>query len=321
MNENERREEALNRKPWAVVHPLTAEDRVTVAAMRTMLEPHRGQLQGIGARQPFDEIMGRVPGADGVTYEADAAGGVPGWWCRPSNARPGQAILYLHGGWYNWGSARAYRNFVGQIATRAGAAAFAPDYRLAPEHPFPTAVIDAEASYRGLVEKGLRRIAIVGDSAGGGLGLVLLSLTKAKAAADGVAPVGAVVLSPVTDATLSGESWKRQATADLYFTRSQASALLQAYLGGHDPADPQASPLFGDLANLPPIRVHVGEDELLLDDSRRFVERAVAAGVDARVDVWQGMQHVFPNGVGQLGAAGTCLEAIGGFLADRLAGT
>jgi acetyl esterase/lipase len=245
-------------------------------------------------------------------------GGVPGWWCRPSNARPGQAILYLHGGWYNWGSALAYRNFVGQIAARAGAAAFVPDYRLAPEYPFPAAVIDAQASYRGLIEKGAR-IAVVGDSAGGGLGLVLLSLTK-QAAPDGVAPVGAVVLSPVTDATLAGESWEKKAAVDMYFTRAQAAALLEAYLGEHDPADPQASPLFGDLAKLPPLRVHVGEDELLLDDSRRFVARAVVAGVDARIDVWQGMQHVFPNGVGSLDAAAKSLDAIGAFLASRFAG-
>jgi epsilon-lactone hydrolase len=318
MNSSERSERAVDAAPWSAVHPLSAGDAATVAAMRKMIEPHRGQLQGTAARQPFDEIMERVPAAEGVTYEPDSVGGVPGWWGRPSNARPGQVILYLHGGWYNWGSARAYRNFVGQIAARAGAAAFVPDYRLAPEYPFPAAVADAQASYRGLIDKGAR-IAVVGDSAGGGLGLVLLSLTK-QAAPDGVAPVGAVVFSPVTDATLAGESWQTKTAADMYFTRSQAAALLQAYLCDHDPADPQASPLFGDLAKLPPVRVHVGEDELLLDDSRRFVARAVAAGVDARVDVWQGMQHVFPNGIGSLDAAAKSLDAIGAFLAGRLAG-
>ena len=309
MNERER---------YISVHPLSAKDAATVAAMRKIIEPHQGQLQGTAARQPFDEIMGRVPAADSVTYEADSVGGVPGWWCRPSNARQGQVILYLHGGWYNWGSARAYRNFVGHIAARAGAAAFVPDYRLAPEHPFPAAVVDAQASYRGLTDKGAR-IAVVGDSAGGGLGLVLLSLTK-QAVSDGVAPVGAVVLSPVTDATLASKSWEQNASADFYFTRAQAAALLQTYLGEHDPADPRASPLFGDLAKLPPVRVHVGEDELLLDDSRHFVARAVAAGVDATVDVWQGMQHVFPNGVGSLDAAAESLDAIGAFLVGRLAG-
>jgi epsilon-lactone hydrolase len=284
-----------------------------------MLAPHKGQLQGTGARKPFDEIMLHTPAPEGVAYEADTVGGVKGWWCRPSGARSGEAILYLHGGWYVWGTALAYRNLAGHIAARTVTAAFVPDYRLAPEHPFPAALLDAQASYHGLIERGVRRIAIVGDSAGGGLALALLSLTTAKAAADTVVPVAAVALSPVTDATLASPSWESRAATDLYFTRPQATALLDAYLVDHDRADPLASPLEGALAGLPPIRVHVGEDEMLLDDSLRYVARAVAAGVDARVDVWRGMQHVFPSGVGSLHAAARSLESIGAFLAERLA--
>jgi acetyl esterase/lipase len=201
---------------------------------------------------------------------------------------------------------------------RAGATAFVPDYRLAPEHPFPAAVVDAEATYRGLLEDGARSVAVVGDSAGGALVLVLLSLLRGT----GTAPVGAVALSPVTDLTLSGLSWEAHATTDLFFTRAQAEALIQAYLAGNDAKDPKASPLFAELSGLPPIRVHVGGDELLLDDSRRYVERAVATGVDARVDVWEGMQHVFQGGgIGTLGAAAESLDAIGAFLRERLGGT
>ncbi len=319
MNANDRREELSNAPAATFVHAVAAQDAAAVAAMRPVLEPHRGELQGTDARQPFDAIMERVAGAQGVTYEPGAVGGIPGGWVRPAAARDGQVLLYLHGGWFNWGSARAYRNFVGQVATRAGAAAFVPDYRLAPEHPFPAAVVDAQAAYRGLVESGARRVALVGDSAGGALALVLLSLTRGGAVS-GPAPVGGVLLSPVTDLTLAGESWSTRALADLYFTRAQATALIRAYLGGKSPSDPAASPIFGDFSGLPPIRVHVGGDEMLLDDSRRAVERAVAAGVDARLDVWEGMQHVFQNGVGALAAAAESLDAIGAFLAERLRG-
>jgi acetyl esterase/lipase len=129
-----------------------------------------------------------------------------------------------------------------------------------------------------------------------------------------------MLLSPVTDLTLGGESWETRAASDLYFTRAQATGLIQAYLGGANPSAPEASPLFGDLAGLPPLRVHVGGDEVLLDDSRRYIARAVAAGVDAQLHVWQGMQHVFQNGVGALAASVESLDAIGAFLAERLRG-
>ena len=157
------------------MHALTANDAATVAALRAVLEPHRGEPQGTAAREPFDTIMERVVAAEGLTYESGSVNGVSGGWVRPTDARSGEAMLYLHGGWFNWGSARAYRNFVGHLATRVGAAAFVPDDRLAPERPFPAAVVDAEAAYRGLVEGGAAKIAIVGDSAGGALALVLLS--------------------------------------------------------------------------------------------------------------------------------------------------
>jgi acetyl esterase/lipase len=132
------------------------------------------------------------------------------------------------------------------------------------------------------------------------------------------APVGAVALSPVTDLTLSGQSWKTRAAADPYFVESQARKLVGSYLNGADPTAPKASPLNGDLSGVPPVRVHVGEDEVLLDDSLRFVARAVEAGVDARVDVWQGMAHGFASGVGTLAAATQAVAAIGAFLAGRL---
>jgi epsilon-lactone hydrolase len=305
-------------KTWSTTHPLTAEDKVAMAALRSMVEPMKGKLQGTSARQPYDAIMEHVSALTDVTFEADTIGGIPGWWCRPNRAKSGRVILHLHGGWFNWGTARAYRNFVGHIAASAGANAFIPDYRLAPEHAFPAAVTDVKSCYDGLVERGFGRIALVGDSAGGTLTLVLLRLLTERTNVHGVDPVGAVAFSPVTDLTLSGQSWKTRAAADPYFVESQARELVRSYLSGADPKSPKASPLYGDLARLPPVRVHVGEDEVLLDDSLRFVARAVDAGVDATVDVWQGMPHGFASGVGTFAAASQALAAVGEFLAGRL---
>ena len=310
----------LSQEPisWSATHPTTAEDKVAMEALRTMVEPLKGKLQGTAARPPFDAIMEHVPAPEDVSFEADTVGGISGWWCRPGNAQSEQVILHLHGGWFNWGSAKAFRNLVGHIAASAGANAFIPDYGLAPEHVFPAAVRDVESCYDGLIERGFARIAVVGDSAGGALALILLRLVTARNTADGVIPVGAVALSPVTDLTLSGQTWKTRAVADPYFIESQARELIRSYLSGADPTAPQASPLYGDLAGLPPVRLHVGDDEVLLGDALRYVARAVDAGVDARVEVWQGMPHGFVSGVGKLVAANQALAAIGAFLARRL---
>ena len=289
---------------------------MAMARLRPIMAPNKGRLQGIAARGPFDQIIGHTIAPKDVTYDRDSLGGVSGSWARPVKAHTGLAILHLHGGWFNWGTAQAYRNLVGHIAAEAKAVAFIPDYRLAPEHPFPAAIEDAQAVYQELINRGTRKIAITGDSAGGNLALVLLSLAKAPTFS--VAPVGAAVMSPLTDLAFTGKSWETRAPADPYFTQSQAIGLVKAYLGNASATDPLASPLYGNLAGLPPVRVHVGDDEVLLDDSRRYVERAVASGVDAKLDVWEGMAHGFVGGIGEFTAANRSLEVIGAFLAERL---
>ncbi len=306
------------RAPWMSVHPLSESDSVASTALRAGVAAFKGKLAGTAARAPFDDVMERVAAPADVIFEADSVGGISGLWARPARSRKGAAIIHAHGGWFNLGSARAYKNFVGQIARSAGADAFIPEYRLAPEHRFPAAVTDVESCYRGLAAKGINRIAVTGDSAGGDLALVLLRITSAQDYKGGRPPVGAVAISPVTDLALTGESYQTRAEADPFFTKSQVAGLVASYLGDADPKNPLASALYGDLRGLPPLRVHVGDDELLLDDSRRYAERAVAAGVDAELGVWMGMPHGFVAYTREFEAARLALKGIGAFLAERL---
>jgi acetyl esterase/lipase len=258
--------------------------------------------------------MERTPAADGVANEAATVGGVPGWWCRPAEAQADAAILYLHGGGYGVGSAQAYRNFVGQIAARARIAAFVADYRLAPERPFPAAVEDAEAAYRGLARMGVERIAIVGDSAGGGLALSTAVRLSREAPGGDVRPIAVVALSPWTDLALTGESLTTRAKHDPLLTRAILDAAAKHYLGAADLRTPEASPLFADLAGLPPVLLHVGDDEILLDDARRIARRLREAGGSSELHVWRGMVHVFPANVALLHAAREALDIVGEFL-------
>ena len=303
-----------------VVHALDPADAPVIAQIRTAVRPQKGAPWRIESRKFYDALLeGVAPRAD-VTFESGTVGGVPGVWVRPASSRPNDAILHIHGGWFVSGSATAYRHLVGHIAARAGASAFVPDYRLAPEHPFPAAVDDVLATYRGLGDSGIRRIAVTGDSAGGNLALVLSSRVAGNAVPAKVSLVGVAAFSPVTDLTLSGATYETRADADLYFTKQQVAELVQSYLGSADANDPLASPLQGRLSGLPPVRIHVGDDEVLLDDSRRYVERVTAAGVDARLDVWTGMPHGFVAIIGPIRASTQALDAIGLFLTERFTG-
>jgi len=303
-----------------VVHPLDPKDAPTIAGITSAARPQKGAPWRIEARKFYDALLEGVSPRDDVTFESAAVGGVPGVWVRPASSRPDEAILHLHGGWFVSGTATAYRHLVGHIAARAGASAFVPDYRLAPEHPFPAAVDDVLATYRGIDESGIRRIAITGDSAGGNLALVLASCVAAQAIRARATLIAVAAFSPVTDLTLSGVTYQTRAEADPYFTKQQVAALVQSYLGNAGANDPLASPIQGRFSGLPPIRIHVGDDEVLLDDSRRYVERAVAGGVDARLDVWTGMPHGFVAIIGPFKASAQALDAIGLFLTDSFNG-
>ena len=196
----------------AVEHALVPEDRAAMAKIRAMLAAApTGQLDRAG----FDEVIAHTVAADNVAYETAVVGGVPGLWCRPHDALTRSVILYLHGGAYIFGSSQAYKNLVSQITRRVRSIAFIPDYALAPERPFPGAIPDALAVYRGLVSQGFTDLALVGDSAGGGMVLVLLALIASEARHGmTVFPKGAVAVSPWTDLALTGLSLQSRASAD-----------------------------------------------------------------------------------------------------------
>ena len=288
-------------------------------AMRAMIAFLPKADLGPGGRTAFDALMERTPAAAGVEYQAATVGGVPGWWCRPAGAPADAAILYFHGGGYVVGSAHGYRHFASQIVARAKVAAFVADYALAPERPFPAAVDDAEAAYHGLSAAGFSKIAIVGDSAGGGLALGMAA-RMAQAARDGAVacPVAVAVMSPWTDLALTGDSIAARAKHDPLLTREMLESARQLYLGQIDAKDPRASPLYADLRGMPPVLLHVGEDEILLDDARRCADLLTKSGSAAELHVWQGMLHVFPANLAVLHAARQALDIADGFLRRNL---
>jgi len=284
-------------------HGLTAADRAAMTALRARLAATPIAI----TRASYDRLLEQVPPDDTVAYSESSVGGVPGVWCTPTSHRVGVAMLYLHGGVFAYGSAHAYRNFVGQIAARSGVHAFVAGYRLAPEHAFPAALDDARAAYRGLTAQfGARHVALVGDSAGGGLALSLLR--------DELGARCGVLLSPWTDLALTGGSLESKTADDPLLTRAALEASARQYLGDHDPRDPRASPLYGPTGGTPPIQVHVGTAEILLDDSLRLGSRD-------RIDVhvWEGMPHVFPSSIGLFEAAHSAHDLIAAFLRAELA--
>jgi len=205
---------------------------------------------------------------------------------------PARVILYLHGGAYFMGSPASYRNRAMRLSYRCQAEVFVPDYRLAPEHPYPAALDDALAAWKRV--RSLRkdaRILVAGDSAGGGLGLSLMVRLRDLGLP---LPDGALLLSPWTDLTTSGASVDGNHGKDLWFTRRHLETWAKYYVGGADARSPYISPAFADLKGLPPIFILVGENELLLDDALRVRDAAKRAGVDVRVLVGEGMQHDWP---------------------------
>ncbi|MGE5398196.1 MAG: alpha/beta hydrolase [Chitinophagales bacterium] len=213
-------------------------------------------------------------------------------WLIPSGAPEDKVILYFHGGGYVSGTCNAHRAIVSKFTKGCGIKTLLFEYRLAPENPFPAAVDDSLSAYKWLLAKGYlpSNIVFLGDSAGGGLVLAALLAIRDSGLP---LPSAAVAFSPVTDYTCSGESYITKAKVCLS-PPGCAPAFAKHYAGNTDPAHPYISPLFGDLAGLPPLLMFVGDDETLLDDSRRFAEKARAAGVEVTLNVGKGMFHCYP---------------------------
>ena len=216
--------------------------------------------------------------------------GIPGEWVEAPNAGQ-KVLLYLHGGGYFGCSAETHRPITAWFAMH-GFRVFAPDYRLAPENPFPAAVDDGVAAYRGLLAEGHspQRIVVGGDSAGGGLALSLMLVVRA---AGEPLPAAAALFSPWTDLAATGESVRTNAARCAMFSGKAAGPTARLYLGSADPHNPLASPLYADLAGLPPLLIHVGANETLRDDSTRLAEKARAAGVNVELKVWPVVPHVW----------------------------
>lgn len=244
------------------------------------------------------------------------AGGVPAAWIVPAEAVTGRVILYAHGGSYNSGSITSHIPLTTNVALATKSRLLAIDYRLAPEHPFPAALEDALSAYRWLLAQNVdaKRIVVAGDSAGGGLVLALiLSLRDSGTHL----PAAAVCLSPWTDLTCSGESWTKNKKTDFMLRRIPTMKSAQIYLQDADPHNPLASPLFGDLHNLPPILMQVGSNEIILSDSVQFAEKAKSAGVDVTLDVWDGMQHEWQYAASLLPEARQAIAKIAEFIAGK----
>jgi monoterpene epsilon-lactone hydrolase len=237
------------------------------------------------------KLFGKLP--KGIEVSPITIDGLSAEWIIPSRATKDKVILYFHGGGYVMGSCQAHRSIVAKFVKGSEVGALLFDYRLAPEHPFPAALEDSVTAYRWLLIKGVSpsHIVFVGDSAGGGLCLATLIALRDK----GIPlPAAAVALSPWTDLKCTGESYRTKVKVDPLTWPESWTVFSKYYAGDNDPCNPWISPYYGDLHGLPPILIYVGEDEVLLDDSTRFAEKAKDAGVDVTLKVGEGMFHCFP---------------------------
>jgi acetyl esterase/lipase len=243
-------------------------------------------------RFELDFMASLAPPAKGVRREACLAAGMKAEWLLPEGCKQDKAILYLHGGGYIEGSVKSHRDLAGRLARAAGCKALLIDYRLAPESQFPAAVDDAVSAYRWLLSQGFRpeRLVIAGDSAGGGL--TAAALISLRDSGDPL-PAGAILISPWADLGLSGDSMDAVGRKDPMLNRHLLAKGSRLYRGEADTRNHLVSPIYADLAGLPPLCIHVGTCERLLDDSRRLAERARQVGVPVQLEIWDGMFHVW----------------------------
>jgi monoterpene epsilon-lactone hydrolase len=294
-------------------------------AMQDVLDLLRKQQQTAAGQPPPSLAERRAtfapagrphPVPDDVRVSEGPAGGVPAHWLDAPGVDPGRVLVFLHGGGFEFGSVASDGELAARLGRAAGMRVLFPEYRLAPEHPFPAALDDVRAVWDWLrTDQGLSAdsIAVAGDSAGGGLSVSLLVALRDAGEAE---PAAAVLMSPTVDLTSSGASMTERAGQDPISTPALLQELAAAYLGGADPRTPLASPLFAPLAGLPPLLVLVGTADVLLSDSQRLAAAAAEAGVDVTLHVGEGLPHVYPIMAGTPEAAQATTQ-IGTFLRRR----
>lgn len=286
-----------------------------IKVLRSRSVPEEPSVEEMRAN--FERDASLFPPAPDVHCEGVQVGHMQGEWIQPDGVDPQRAILYLHGGGFVMGSINTHRGMISRISRAAGARALAVNYRLAPEHPFPAAVEDSVYAYRWLLRQGLdsRRIAIVGDSAGGCLAVA--SLVKLRDEG-GQLPAAVVCLSPWVDLEARGKSMVENATLDPIVNSQGIRMLSKLYLQEEDPRNPLASPIFADLSGLPPMLIQVGSTETLLDDARRLAQRAKEHGVDVILECWEEMIHVWHFFAPVLPEGRQAIERVGEFIVEHI---
>jgi monoterpene epsilon-lactone hydrolase len=289
-------------------------------ALRWLVKRRSGPKTTVAALRRQEAILGLLvpPPPWGTVVTRDNLGGVKAVSVATKESLADRHVLYLHGGGHVSGKPALYRDFIWRIAAATRARVFIIDHRLAPEHPYPADVDDAVQSYRALLadDADPRRLAVMGESSGGGLTLGMLLRLRDEGTP---LPAAAVVMSPWTDLALTGDSLTRNAKADPMIRSEEAPRLANCYLAGTDPRTPYASPLYGDPAGLPPTLIHVGSDEVLLDDSVRMAERMRAAGCQVELEIWPRMPHTWHVWARVLPEAQAAIARIGAFVEGKMA--
>lgn len=267
-------------------------------------------------RAYFENMASLFPLSKDIICESVDANGVPAEWITAPESIEDQVLLYLHGGGYTMGSINTHRHLASRLAKSAKARVFAIDYRLAPEHPFPAALEDALIAYRWLLAHGVEteKLAIAGDSAGGGLTVATLVALRDKG--DDL-PAVAVGMSPWVDLAGTGSSMVTKAEVDPMVRPDGVKMMAKLYLGQAAATTPLASPLYADLRGLPPLLIQVGTSEVLLDDAVRLAERAKSAGVNVTLEQWADMIHVWQFFASMLPEGGQAIDRIGRFIQDH----
>lgn len=263
-------------------------------AVHSLQEPETMTTEDLEKQRRSQEALGNMAAAmGGLVWEPFGLAGMDAAWMRlerPHKRR--RVILYCHGGGYTSGGLGFSKVLASKLTRATVLDVLAFDYRLAPEHPYPAAVEDAQAAWDHLMRLGFgaRDVVLAGDSAGGNMALVLCLRLRAEGR---MLPGALLLMSPWTDMTCSGESLTERADIDPVLTPEYIYAVREAYAGGLDPAQPELSPLLADLAGLPPTLIQVGTHEILFSDAERLAERMKAAGTECRLEVWEGMWHDF----------------------------